>query len=58
MKKIAYDENKTISFMAKTNKDKKGNGANIKMSLINYMEMKRDIPNTLNWIITIGITCF
>jgi len=35
MKKIAYDENKTISFMAKTHKDKKGNGANIKISLLN-----------------------
>lgn len=35
MKKIAYDENKLISFMAKTDKDQKGNGANIKISLLN-----------------------
>lgn len=33
MKKIAYDENKTISFMAKTDKDNKGNAANIKITL-------------------------
>ena len=44
MKKIAYDENKTISFMAKTNSNKKGNGANIKINLLN--SKKENILNS------------